>query len=65
MAVNPLSNPVSGEGIAKASLKWARSRFGGKGLADDPKPGELAMTRVSPTEMWEEARTRRLCNILG
>ena len=23
MAVNPLSNPVSGGGIAKASLKWA------------------------------------------
>ncbi len=65
MAVNPLSNPVSGEGIAKASLKWAYSRFGGKGLADDPKPGELAMTRVNPDESREEAQTRRSCNSLG
>jgi hypothetical protein len=36
-----------------------------RGLADDPKPGELAMTRVNPDENQEEARTRGSCNILG
>ena len=33
--------------------------------AGDPKPSELAMARVNPSEMMEEARTREPCNTLG
>jgi len=33
--------------------------------AGDPKPGELAMARVNPREIVEEARTREPCNTLG
>ena len=31
----------------------------------DPKPGELAMIRVSFNESWKEARTHKLCNAWG
>ena len=49
----------------KPSLNRAFVDFSTKERAGDPKPGELAMTRVSPNENWEEARTRRSFNILG
>ncbi len=32
---------------------------------EDPKPSELAMTRVNPVEIRGEARTREPCNTLG
>jgi hypothetical protein len=33
--------------------------------AQDPKPSELAMTRVNFGEIQKEARTREPCNTLG
>ena len=42
-----LSNPVSGEGVAKASVKSA-SILLIKLCAWDPKPSELTMVRVMP-----------------
>jgi len=34
-------------------------------MAEDPKPGELAMARVNPDESRGEARTREPYNTLG
>ena len=60
MALNFLSKPFWGEGVAKASVKSAFLLY-----AEDPKPSELAMARANPAEMREEARTREPCNTLG
>jgi len=52
-------------GIEKSSLKRATSVLPTQERAGDPKPGELAMTRVNSAEKREEARTRGSFNILG
>ena len=44
----------------KASLN--RAIF--KQPAVDPKPGELTMSRVSPDESQEKARTRQRCKVV-
>ncbi len=36
-----------------------------KEFKEDPKPSELPMSRVNPTEMRGEARTRTCCKKLG
>ena len=36
-----------------------------KRFGQDPKPGELLMTRVNPAEVRGEARTHTLCKTLG
>ena len=45
----------------KASVNSANK----KESADDPKPDELTMNRMSPDESREEVRTREPCNTLG
>ena len=59
----------------KASLNRAYSTLGSGQLADqcqdverwrrlDPKPGDLAMSRLKVRESGLEGRTRKLCNTL-
>ncbi len=48
-------------GTAKASVNSATKRAAG----NDPKPSELAMSRVKDDESRLEARTRRSFNVLG
>ena len=56
-----LSKPFWGGGKVKASVNSANK----KESADDPKPDELTMNRVSPDESREEARTGLSCNSVG
>ena len=68
-------SPRGDEAAAKASLNRAipifrlvdssTSRNIGRWRTQDPKPGDLAMARMSPTERWEEVRTSESCNALG
>ena len=52
--------PREGGAKVKASVNSAI-----KSYTQDPKPGELVMTRVNFVEIQKEARTRKLCNTLG
>gem|GEM_PF-2741664 len=52
--------------VKRNQVLKARSRIFPRGeKAGDPKPSELAITRVNLAEMREEARTREPCNTLG
>ncbi len=42
-----------------------RYQLAGRLCVEDPKPGELAMSRVKPTERLVEARTRCDCKRMG
>ena len=59
------SKPFQGEGKEKSSINSAFPDFSGREGEEDPKPSELAMARVNPAEMREEARTREPFNTLG
>ena len=61
MFVLSLSKSLWDEGSAKASVKSAKLLES----ANDPKPGELTMNRVNPSESQGEARTREPFNTLG
>ncbi len=54
-----LSKPLRGEGIAKASVNSANLSNN-----EDPKPDELAMSRMNPCENEGEVRTGEMCNPL-
>jgi hypothetical protein len=57
---NFLSKPLWGGDVGKPSVNSATLE-----LDIDPKPSELAMSRVNSTEGWKEARTREPFNTLG
>ena len=61
MFLSALSKRLWREGIAKASVNSASKRA----VGNDPKPSELAMSRVKDDESYPEARTRRSFNVLG
>jgi hypothetical protein len=48
--VNPLSKSLRDGGTAKASLNRAPFSSENRGLANDPKPSELAMARMKFNE---------------
>jgi hypothetical protein len=56
-----LAKENTSEAIVKASVNSANL----KSYALDPKPGELAMSRVKFVERQMEARTLLPCNTLG
>ena len=61
MIFNFLSKPLWGGDVGKPSVNSAKLLE----LDIDPKPSELAMSRVNPDESREEARTRMPFNTLG
>ena len=60
-----LSKSLQDGDKGKPSVKSASPDFSGREGERDPKPSELAMARVNPAEMREEARTREPFNTLG
>ena len=61
MFLTALSKRLWRAGTAKASVNSASK----KAVGNDPKPSELAMSRVKDNESCLEARTRRPFNVLG
>jgi len=55
-----LSKPLRGGGVAKASVNSANTSN-----IQDPKPDELALSRMNSDESRREVRTRESCNSLG
>ena len=55
-----LPKPLWGVGPAKASVNSANLSN-----IQDPKPDELAMSRMNPAERRGEVRTSEMCNPLG